>query len=372
MNESVIFLIQGPGRSIYFESFIFELKNLGYNVIVCSMCKAGPIQHYLKEKGFKCIEFETPRNPLFSFYKRHHTFWKKIAKEHGAKLIFPHLQWANFVALLIGKFNPDIKVIPTRHHIDASFLFNSKKRKIEDALINLFAKHQVVVSNHAREFMLRNEKFAKEKHISFIPLGYDFNLYEGLQQNNSQKIRSENPAKLLLLMAARMVTTKKHDLVLDAFKLLLDRKLDVKLMLLDDGPERDNIQSKIKSLSLENAVKIYGHQTNISDFMIAADLIIHPSIEESSNQIVKEAAYYNKTSIVTKGIGDFDEYILDKKNAFLINRESTPKELANLIEDIYNDKYQLNQMAQELRNVVISRFDIKNTVSKYLTLAALR
>jgi glycosyltransferase involved in cell wall biosynthesis len=369
-NKHILFLIQGSHRSIYFESFVFELQKKGYTVIIGSMCVPGALQAYFQEKGFICESYDVPRNPLPLYYYKHAKFWKKIIARYDIKAVYAHLQWANFVALLLNTFTTKkIAVIPTRHHVDASFLYHSKKRKIEDAIINLFAKKQVVVSLHAKQFMLRHEWFAREDHIYFIPLGYDFNLYKGLELNQSDAIRKEFPAKLLLLIAARLVKTKRHELLLDAMKVLLDKGLDIKLMVLDDGPEKDHLERKVKDLGLEARVSLLGNKVNISDYMIAADMLVQPSVEESSNQVLKEAAYYNKTAIVTKGIGDFDEYIADKTNAFLIEKETTAAELAALIEEVYAGRYDLEKMAETLKHDVITRFDIVHTVNEYLKLS---
>lgn len=369
-NKHILFLIQGSHRSIYYESFVFELQKRGYTVIIGSMCVPGALQAYFQEKGFICEAYDVPRNPLPAYYYRHIRFWKKVIKTYDIKTVYAHLQWSNFVALLLNAFAAKkVTVIPTRHHVDASFLYHSKKRKIEDAIINLFAKKQVVVSLHAKEFMLEHEWFASEKHIYYIPLGYDFNLYKGLEFNQSEAIRKEFQARFLLLVAARHVKTKRHELLLDAMKLLLDRGLDIKLMVLDDGPEKENLAQKIAHLGIGSSVSLLGNKVNISDYMIAADLLVQPSIEESSNQVLKEAAYYNKTAIVTKGIGDFDEYITDKTNAFFIERETTAAGLAALIEQIYEGRYDLEKMAGTLKKDVVARFDIVHTVNQYLKLS---
>ena len=47
----------------------------------------------------------------------------------------------------VRKFLPRrIKVITTRHHVDASFITKSNNSKIRDFIINLLSKKQVVVS----------------------------------------------------------------------------------------------------------------------------------------------------------------------------------------------------------------------------------
>src|SRR5687768_6500853 len=130
MNKTILLLIQGSGRSIYFESFALELRSRGYRVIIGSMCVPGPIQEYFSKEGFECVDYDVPRSPLPKYYIKHCRFWKKLVKKESVEVVFSHLQWANFVALMLNFWRfKKVRVIPTRHHIDASFLFNSKKRK---------------------------------------------------------------------------------------------------------------------------------------------------------------------------------------------------------------------------------------------------
>ena len=157
-------------------------------------------------------------------------------------------------------------------------------------------------------------------------------------------------------------------LVLDAFNILIKRGLDIKWVILDEGPFQNIIIEKIKKFQLEDKIKMYGNQSNIIDFLEASDLIVQPSIEESSNQTIKEAALVGKTAIITKNIGDYDDYIEDKKDAFFISKNATPEDLANLIQKIYNKKYNLEKMAGNLNETVQKRFSIENTLEKYIKL----
>ena len=370
MSENILILLQGSQRSIYIESMIFDLQKRGYTVVVGSLGVAGGLQEFLIENGFDCYTFDKKRKPLFSFYFSNYLFWKKIIKQHDIKIVFSHLQWANFIALIIGIFSfRKLCVIPTRHHIDASFLHESRNAKIEDFIINLLAKRQVVVSEYAKRFMLKNEFFARKSKIFYIPLGYEFQNYKTLSSGSETKIRGENSCELLLLIIARLIKTKRHFLVIEAVKILKDRGLDIKLIILDDGPEKINIQKKIESLDVADKIKMYGHQKFIVDFIRAADLLVQPSIEESSNQVVKEASIQGRTAIVTKHIGDFDDYIIDKKNAFFIDKETSVYQLADLINEIYLKKYDLALMAKSLESSVRQRFSIAHTVDEYIKLS---
>ncbi len=368
-QNNILILTQGNQRSIYLESLAIGLKSKGYNIAFGSLAENGPLQNCLSKKGLKCYSFDVNKKPFLKSYFRNFRFWSKVIEKENIGIILSHLQWANLIALMLEKLLfRKIKVITTRHHVDASFITRSNNSKIEDLIVNLLSKKQVVVSNKAKNFMLKKEIFANSKKIFYIPLGYDFTKYNELKKGSSIEIKKENNCKFLIITISRIKKTKRHLLVFEALKILINRGLDIKWIILDQGPLQNIIEEKIKKFRLEDKIKMYGNQPNIIDFLEASDLLVQPSIEESSNQTIKEAAIVGKTAIITKNIGDYDDYIEDKKNAFFISKNVTPENLANLIQQIYSQKYNLKKMAGNLKETVQKRFSIENTLQKYIEL----
>ncbi|MDC3168217.1 glycosyltransferase [Prochlorococcus sp. AH-716-D22] len=368
-KNNILILTQGNQRSIYLESLAIGLKSNGYNISFGIIGEYGPLQNSLSKEGIKCYCFKVNKKPLIKSYFSNFKYWSKVIKKDNIGIILSHLQWANLIALILEKFFfRRIKVITTRHHVDASFLTKKNNAKLEDFIINFLSKKQVVVSKRAKSFMLKKELFASSKKIFYIPLGYDFAKYLELKKANDLQIRKENNCKFLIITISRIKKTKKHMLVLEAFNILINRGLDIKWIILDQGPLQNIIEEKIKKLQLEDKIKMYGNQENIIDYLEAADLLVQPSIEESSNQTIKEAAILGMTAIITKNIGDYDDYVEDKKNAFFISKNISSGDLANLIQQIYNEKYNLQKMGASLNETIKKRFSIENTVKKYIEL----
>lgn len=368
-KKNILILTQGNQRSIYLESLAIGLKLNGYNIIFGIIGEFGPLQNSLSKEGIKCYCFEVNKKPLLKSYFRNFKYWSQVIKKENIEIILSHLQWANLIALILEKFLfRRIKVITTRHHVDASFITKKNNAKLEDFLINLLSKKQVVVSKRAKSFMLKKEFFSSSKKIFYIPLGYDFTKYQELKKGCDLEIRKENNCKFLIITISRIKKTKRHLLLLEAFNILINRGLDIKWIILDQGPLQNIIEEKIKKLRLEDKIKMYGNKANILDYLEASDLLVQPSIEESSNQTIKEAAILGKTAIITKNIGDYDDYVEDKKNAFFISKNINSGDLANLIQQIYNEKYNLQKMGASLNKTIKKRFPIENTVKKYIEL----
>lgn len=368
-KNNILLLIQGNQRSIYLESLVIGLKSKGYNICLGTIGEYGPLQNSLSHEGIKCYCLKVNKKPIFQSYFSNFKYWSEVIKKEDIGIILSHLQWANLIALMLEiLFFKRIKVITTRHHVDASFITKKKNAKLEDFVINLLSKKQVVVSKKAKNFMLKKELFASSKKIFYVPLGYDFSKYHDLEKGSALQIRKKNNCKFLLITISRLKKTKKHSIVLEAVKILNDQGLDIKWIILDEGPLQNLLRNKIKEYRLENKIKMYGNQSNIIDFLKASDLLVQPSIEESSNQTIKEAGISGLTGIITEKIGDYQDYIEDKKNAFFISKNISAGDLASLIKEIYNKKYNLKSMGNNLGKTVKERFSIENTVNSYIEL----
>ena len=99
-----------------------------------------------------------------------------------------------------------------------------------------------------------------------------------------------------------------------------------------------------------------GFRSDFINFMAAADLLIHPSLTEASNNVVKELALLEKGVAVCKDVGDFNDYIRDGQNGFMIDRGNLVSSLEGIIRTAYAGKERLEEMGKELKKDVLDMF----------------
>ena len=119
-----------------------------------------------------------------------------------------------------------------------------------------------------------------------------------------------------------------------------------------------------------NRIIMPGHVDNITDYLAASDLLLHPSSTESSCVIVKEAAITNVPVIVCHEVGDFDDYIIDNENAFIVDKTKFVDEAVERIVNNYRNKQELKRIAANLKIVVLDLFGIEKIVEQYKKLNA--
>ena len=157
-------------------------------------------------------------------------------------------------------------------------------------------------------------------------------------------------------MVARLIPFKRHLQILPTFKKLIEEGLDLKVIILDEGPCKDEIARYISEHQLEQHIFLIGFTTQFLEYMKAADLLIHPSLTEASNNVVKEIGLMEKAVVVCEGVGDFDDYIADGKNGYLMTKENPEKDTEEIIRKLYRDKEKLAELGQALHQTILRQF----------------
>lgn len=212
--------------------------------------------------------------------------------------------------------------------------------------------------------MIEHEGIKKEN-ITHINLGYNFSLYGSPDEKKIDEIKGRYPATLLLVTAGSLTNFKRPEVSIELTRLLRDSGVHVKLLLLGEGPEYSKLKSLVESYNLEQNVFFTGYIDQIMDYMHAADWLVHPSISEASSVVIKEAALASLPVMVCRGVGDFDEYLIDSHNAIVLDHEGFAEQAKERVVRFMKDKTQYALMGERLNQEIQRRFSIENTFEEY-------
>ncbi|MBN1336620.1 MAG: glycosyltransferase [Deltaproteobacteria bacterium] len=99
--------------------------------------------------------------------------------------------------------------------------------------------------------------------------------------------------------AGALVAHKGHRVLVEA----MARLPGVRCVLLGSGPQRPDLEARIRTLGLTGRVRLLGHRTDVVPVMAALDLLVHPSLEEGMGQVVGEAMSLGVPVLVTSAGG---------------------------------------------------------------------
>ena len=301
------------------------------------------------------------------FFIRQAKFLAEFCKQHQVDVVISILQ-SNAVVADMAKYLCKARFIYMRHNADYISLRSSKKDKLINWLANTLSPEIIAISNNVKAELLKEG--VKEKKINKINLCYNFAHYEAERKYNTEIIRQQFNTELLIICVARLDPLKQHIKAFEVIEQLVQQKISCKLLCIGDGPYRNNLQQWITEHGLGEHIILYGFIPNVFDFLMAADIMILLSSSEASNNAVKEMAMCNKTAIVCKNTGDFEEYIQDGVNGFLVSKTSPQKECIAILSDLYKNRLKQNQMGKALYTTVKDRFGMTAVKEEYITLLA--
>jgi glycosyltransferase involved in cell wall biosynthesis len=349
-------------RSRDTESLMIAFQRQGHTVLSLSQSTGAGIHPVLEMHGIKTFSYIIRSRSAFLYYLKHTLFLIRFCRRHTVDIIYAHLESANFVAILAQPFIRG-RVLVTRHHTNEAAL-RRFDRSLSYRLTYRLAKTVIVVSETARSYMIEKEHVASGK-IVHIDLGYDFGLFAPADPEKSKSIRNSMKTQLVLLSACRITRPKRPEKSIETLAKLRARGIDASLIFLGRGEEESKLRELIAMNNLVPFVSMPGHVSNVSDYLAAADFLVHPSVAESSCVIVKEAALLKVPVIVCRNVGDFDEYMVNMKNGFVLDKDDFSSAAADVIDLYRNDRQQLNNVASQLFSEVISRFDIARALPLY-------
>ncbi len=328
--------------------------------------EAGPLHAFLSSQGVPTHAHPLPKRSSAVYYLRQiwHLIW--FCRERGITTVFSNLQHANLIAVFAQYFMP-ARVVAFRHHFNFVFpgdhidLERNRMERIFDTVINRLARSIVVPSTGVYEGM-RLSEHAELDRVVVLPYMYDFTQYPAPDPQVVASIRARYPARLTLMMSARLIPLKRHALVFPVIRDLVREGLDLRMFVLDDGPEKVVLEAFLQEHRLDDRIVDAGIRTDFVDYMAASDLLVHPSLTEASNSVVKEMALLGKSAIVCEGVGDFDEYLENGRNAFLVPRITDGSEIAEIVRDVYANPARLEALGRSLRATVLERFTISRAV----------
>lgn len=224
-----------------------------------------------------------------------------------------------------------------------------KKREIRELYTN---KNIITVSNGVKSDI--NSLDIKVKSIQTIYNPFDF---EEIKNKSLEIVPFELPSRYLVHVG-RFAKVKRHDILLNAFSKINDK--DLKLILIGDGEEKENIKSLIKKLKLEEKVILTGFLKNPYPIIKNAKILVLSSESEGFGNVLIEALILDTLVVSTSTVGAKEIFDLLNIDSLLSN-----------INDITDLKIKIEKaITLNTKNLEINlnSFDKKNILSYYKTL----
>ena len=171
----------------------------------------------------------------------------------------------------------------------------------------------------------------------------------------------------------RLVPIKDHQTLLKGAALFSRSGIDVRVLLVGSGPEREKLQALATNV-LEGSVCFAGDSNRVPELLNAMDVFVLPSLGEGMSNTLLEAMASGLPVLATN-VGGNPEIIKENVNGSLF----TPGDvqwLADRLNLLARDPALIHQLGTAARNQAIESFSLSRMLesyrSFYLDLAARR
>lgn len=125
----------------------------------------------------------------------------------------------------------------------------------------------------------------------------------------------------VVLFVGRLVKEKGLDRLLRVWASLPGHETML-LLIVGDGPVREDLEAQTRNLRLLSSVRFVGHQADVSKFYSIADLFVLPSRTEGMSNSLLEAMAAG-LPVVASNVGGNKDVIKDQQSGFLVDWEDT-------------------------------------------------
>ena len=226
----------------------------------------------------------------------------------------PHASAAYFARQILKKTGRDIPFITTLHGTDITLV----GRDPTYAPVVTFSINEsdaiTAVSNSLRDETLHS--FAIEKEISVIPNFVDVKRFHQSDKEHFKQMLAPHGERILVHVSNFRAVKRVAD-VIHIFE-NIRKEIPSKLLMIGDGPDRQNVEELARTLGIYNDIRFLGKQEQISEILSIADLFILPSATESFGLSALEAMACNVPLISTNS-GGLPEINVQGVTGFLSN-----------------------------------------------------
>ncbi len=258
------------------------------------------------------------------------------------KLVHAHAFLPGIIGRLLA-ITKGVPVIFTVHGTSIksglnSFISESVEKYI---LTKILYNKQITVSQDFLKLINVN------KNVTYIPNGVD-----KVSLKSSKKVKS----KVTTLIFVGRLHKQKNILNLIKAIGIVKKDINLKLLIVGEGEQKQEIKKAIKNLGLQKSVELLGKVSSVllRGLYRRSDLFILPSIYEGQPLTLLEAWAAKLPVIVTK-TGDCQYLVKENKNGFLINNPNDIKEISAVIKKALRSN-NLSRLGENGYNLVKNNF----------------
>ncbi len=294
-----------------------DLKALGPHFVsrghqVTVACPEGDQLGVLKKGGVAhvpfTVHFRTPGE-----FRAQATALRALIEKVNPTVLAPQSIRASWVCHAAARTLPLARVTTVHNiHTTANALFAG-------VILNRASHLVIFESDHEHRRLLRLGLSGKKTRV--IPSGIDTRTFYREDRTTAPRYRSLlpgiGPDTVIFGCVARLSEEKAHKDLLAAYAVVRRSYPDTRLVLVGDGPLREDLEGRARALGILPFVHFAGQRSNVREWLNVFDVFALASTRESLPRAAREAKACGLPIIATR-VGATREAVRDGENGILV------------------------------------------------------
>jgi sugar transferase (PEP-CTERM/EpsH1 system associated) len=337
-----------------------------YRHAVIALAGFGAMRREIEDVVEACVSLDKKPGKDWSCYFRLHRVLRALKPDLVQTYNIGTLDLAPMVRLAGVR-----RLVHAEHGRDATdpqgnFL---KYHRLRRWMAPLVARY-VVVSTELRDWLVDRVGVRQSK-VVYIPNGVDLAKFDIEHDRPAPRRRLGDfapPGTVLVGNVARLDRVKDHAALIAAFKIMRDRARhgNTRLIIVGDGPQREQLEKQIADLDLQETVRLLGHRDDVAELLAECDLFVLSSIAEGMPVTLLEAIAVGLPVIATD-VGGVASVVEDGVTGALVP-PGDPHVLAETLGIFVVDEALRRRQGEAGRARVTTQFSLGSMVSAYVAL----
>jgi len=330
-----------------------ELESLGHNVTVITV-KHPDVDidnsNIIRLPSIPFLPF--PEQRIGAMYS--HKIMNKI-KNLNLDIIHTQTEFSIGIFGRISAKKLNIPVVHTYHTMYEDYVHYISKKTMKNKIKILVKKGSLLYCKDCNAVIVPSIKVKKvlmsygldNSNINVIPTGIDLEPFKKENYDTSSLISLKNSLgisenDIVVLYIGRVASEKSIDVIIKSMPYLIKKVPNAKLLIVGDGPEKENLQQLVKNIKIKNSVIFAGEKpwNEIGMYYQLGNVFVSASITETQGLTFSEAIA-SKVPIIAKYDRNLDGIITDKITGRIFKNDN---ELSDILFDVITNTHTTSAM----------------------------
>jgi N-acetyl-alpha-D-glucosaminyl L-malate synthase BshA len=325
-----------------------------------------PVRLELLNSNVHFHEVHVPEYPLFHYQPYELALSSKLVdtiKMYGIELLhvhyaIPHAYAGYMAKKMLEEENIFIPMITTLHGTDITLV---GKHPFYKPAVTFSINQSDVVTSVSQSLKERTlEFFDIKKEIEVVPNFIDKKKYNSTFTDCQRSLMAKDDERIITHISNFRKVKRIPDIIKIFHK--IQEKIPAKLVMVGDGPEKEQAEQLCEALGIANKVIFLGNSNEIDRILCFSDLFLLPSESESFGLAALEAMI-NKVPVISSNAGGIPEVNRHGITGFLSDVGDVDDMVANALYILQDEKV-LESFKENARKVALE-FDILKVLPLY-------